>query len=109
MSSKLNICVGDTLKCNKCNHAKIITKEWLQEICTRFFQNRSPMLYATELNRLKCEICGTRKPALLENKLSLPAKFGSGPQKWLPCHQCGGDGGAGGRCPRCGGNGFEPV
>jgi uncharacterized protein YifE (UPF0438 family) len=24
------------------------------------------------------------------------------------CHQCGGDGGAGGRCPRCGGNGFEP-
>ena len=24
------------------------------------------------------------------------------------CRQCGGDGGAGGRCPRCGGNGFEP-
>lgn len=27
---------------------------------------------------------------------------------WESCHQCGGDGGAGGRCPRCGGNGFEP-
>lgn len=24
------------------------------------------------------------------------------------CRQCGGDGGAGGRCPRCSGNGFEP-
>lgn len=29
-------------------------------------------------------------------------------EKWMPCHQCGGDGGAGGRCPSCGGNGFEP-
>lgn len=28
--------------------------------------------------------------------------------RWKFCHQCGGDGGAGGRCPRCGGNGFEP-
>lgn len=26
----------------------------------------------------------------------------------MACRQCGGDGGAGGRCPRCGGNGFEP-
>jgi rubrerythrin len=25
----------------------------------------------------------------------------------MSCRQCGGDGGAGGRCPRCGGNGFE--
>lgn len=28
-------------------------------------------------------------------------------ERWAPCHQCGGDGGAGGRCPSCGGNGFE--
>ena len=28
--------------------------------------------------------------------------------RWETCHQCGGDGGAGGRCPRCGGTGFEP-
>ena len=27
---------------------------------------------------------------------------------YVTCRQCGGDGGAGGRCPRCGGNGFEP-
>lgn len=27
--------------------------------------------------------------------------------RWMPCRQCGGDGGVGGRCPRCGGNGFE--
>jgi uncharacterized protein YifE (UPF0438 family) len=26
--------------------------------------------------------------------------------RWLACHQCGGDGGAGGRCPSCSGNGF---
>lgn len=25
------------------------------------------------------------------------------------CRQCGGDGGAAGNCPRCGGNGFEPA
>jgi hypothetical protein len=25
------------------------------------------------------------------------------------CYQCNGDGGAGGKCPRCGGNGFEPM
>ena len=27
---------------------------------------------------------------------------------WEQCHICGGDGGAGGRCPWCRGNGFEP-
>lgn len=28
---------------------------------------------------------------------------------WAFCHSCGGDGGPGGRCLRCGGNGFEPT
>jgi len=28
--------------------------------------------------------------------------------RWSICHICGGDGGPGGRCWRCGGNGFEP-
>lgn len=27
---------------------------------------------------------------------------------YATCKQCNGDGGAGGRCPRCGGNGMEP-
>ncbi len=30
-------------------------------------------------------------------------------KKWTFCHNCGGDGGPGGRCLRCGGNGFEPT
>lgn len=33
----------------------------------------------------------------------------SGTGRFDPCRQCGGDGGAGGRCPRCGGNGFEST
>ena len=41
-------------------------------------------------------------------------KYDPLPKESLPstkhssCRQCGGDGGSGGQCPRCGGNGFEP-
>lgn len=47
---------------------------------------------------------------LTPQNLSTPSKSyptGSG-RIFNMCRRCGGDGGAGGRCPHCGGNGFEP-
>ncbi len=47
-----------------------------------------------------------RRILLEQERSSTPVA--SPKNKWESCHQCGGDGGAAGRCPRCGGNGFEP-
>ena len=43
----------------------------------------------------------------LRSGLSESTRYAAVTQRLL-CHACGGDGGPGGRCPKCGGNGIDP-
>ena len=76
----------------------------------------------------KMSLTGTRPPTTIPLQSAAPAQINIRPpspvqvakpygdthsraatmDRFANCRQCGGDGRAGGRCPRCGGNGFEP-
>lgn len=104
----INARAGDVLQCRICGHKRELTTPGIREIVEKNFPERNDFtLYISELKRFKCSACGAKEPELIERQSALAANP-STDGKWMPCHQCGGDGGAGGRCPRCGGNGFEP-
>jgi hypothetical protein len=109
--SSMNIVAGDKLRCMNCGHEKLLTCLGLRELVSKHFSGRKgETLYTSELAKFKCSVCGAKQTKLIEDNVSTsPAKITqpSGMQ-FENCRQCGGDGGAGGRCPRCGGNGFEP-
>ena len=108
----INACVGDVLQCKKCGHQRELTESALRKIFEKNFPGSKDFtLYTAELRRFKCSACGAKDPKLIEHPSAVHASITSTStdNKWTPCHQCGGDGGAGGRCPRCGGNGFEPT
>lgn len=107
----MNARAGDFLQCRQCGHKRELTTAGIREIVEKNFPGRKDFtLYVSELKRFKCSACGAKDPKLIERQsaVAAPVASTSSDGKWTPCHQCGGDGGAGGRCPRCGGNGFEP-
>ncbi len=109
--SSINIVAGDKLRCMKCGHEKLLTSLGLRELVSKHFSGRTgETLYTSELAKFKCSICGAKQIKLIENNVSTkPAQIiQPSDMQFENCRQCGGDGGAGGRCPRCGGNGFEP-
>lgn len=121
-------------RCKKCGHEKVFTHNVLRAIVQKHFQNRvGETIYLSELARFRCSICGAKEiqvdsgpsesgPSSSALTTNVPPVLPQSPEyrpsiiwpktatdnRWAPCRQCGGDGGAGGRCPRCGGNGFEP-
>ncbi len=126
---------GDLGRCARCGYERVFTEDVLSDILHSHFPKRPERrLYDTDLARFKCTHCGakairSRKPtpttvtspaieAASDNvpvSRSLKTEHSSGAFTLRPqsstsifCRQCGGDGGAGGRCPRCGGNGIEP-
>lgn len=108
----MNARAGDVLQCRKCGHQLELTSSVLREIVEKYFPGRNDAtLYVSELKRFRCGECGAKDSKLNEHQsaVTVPTAFIPTDNKWTPCHQCGGDGGAGGRCPRCGGNGFEPA
>lgn len=109
--SSINIVAGDILKCIKCGHERLLTSLGLRELVLKHFSGRTgETLYTSELAKFKCSVCGAKQTKLIENSVSTKTTQIIEPSgmQWENCRQCGGDGGAGGRCPRCGGNGFEP-
>lgn len=109
----INARAGDTLQCRKCGHRRELTESGIREIVEKNFPGRNDFtLYVSELKRFKCSACGAKDTELVEQKSIVAAPVTNtttdGKRTFSFCHQCGGDGGAGGRCPRCGGNGFEP-
>jgi DNA-directed RNA polymerase subunit M/transcription elongation factor TFIIS len=107
--SSLNARAGDKLRCNKCGHTKDITHEWLADLLRRFFPTRSDeTIYSAELHRFKCNACGANNVSIVDQPLRIPPEINPPEQQqWVICRQCGGDGGATGSCPRCGGTGWE--
>ena len=110
---------GDGAKCSKCGYERTLTSELLQELIGKFYPERPEgNLYQSDLSRFRCSQCGerganlVRKPKPMKTPRTKYRSETDAPlsnsAKWDFCNQCGGDGGAGGNCPRCGGNGFEP-
>lgn len=109
--SSLNVVAGDKVKCVSCGHEKLLSSAALRELVLKHFRGRTgETLYTSELTKFKCSMCGAKLTKLIENQITTEQTQIIQPStmQWENCHQCGGDGGAGGRCPRCGGNGFEP-
>lgn len=106
----INARAGDVLHCKKCGYQRELSAAVLKEIIERYFPGRQDAtLYVSELRRFKCGTCGAKEFKLIErHHTTTPMVNTPTDNRWTPCHQCGGDGGAGGRCPRCSGNGFEP-
>ena len=51
---------------------------------------------------------GLTDEQISELRYRLQLRVGTSSNNWSMCHFCQGDGGPGGRCHHCGGNGFEP-
>jgi hypothetical protein len=103
--------IGDELKCHKCGHTKLLTSEYLAKILIKHFPGRlEKTLHVNELKKFKCKACGSKETKLVEHRDVASSQVITNKEnlEGQMCHQCGGDGGISGRCPRCGGNGFEP-
>jgi uncharacterized Zn finger protein len=98
----------NTLRCKNCGHTKELTSDILKALAKKYLASRNDATIF--LSQFKCTICGEKEPELMESKTKTTTSISDprADRTWLSCHQCGGDGGAGGRCPRCFGNGFEP-
>ncbi|MFZ4441363.1 MAG: hypothetical protein ACOYOS_23370 [Syntrophales bacterium] len=99
---------GDILRCKMCGHSKELTSDIIETLVERFTPSKDNV--AIFLSHFKCTVCGIKNPDLIEadTKTANSTSDIQTGRKWLPCRQCGGNGGPGGRCPRCYGNGFEP-
>ena len=102
--------VGDIIRCRRCNHEFLVKLEWLTALCARLFPGRlKPILHGGDLQRLRCTNCGAKGGvATVEGATDETPRTAKPADKknWAICRQCGGDGGAGSRCPSCGGTGW---
>lgn len=54
--------VGDTLRCTKCGHSRLVSQHWVEEVCRKSFATRSPaVLRTSDVTRFKCSSCGEKK------------------------------------------------
>lgn len=97
--------VNDVIACANCSHQLIVTHEWLDGLALRAGFTRVLRLDGTMLGRLKCGKCGEKRFSV--NQATLPTSVVAIRMISFTCTICGGDGGAGGRCWKCGGTGFS--
>lgn len=56
------------LRCKECGRVKEITKEWVEEVCKKYWNSRTPLvLYDTDLKRFKCSNCQSKQIEYCEN------------------------------------------
>lgn len=96
--------VNDVIACANCLHQLTVTHEWLDGLALRAGARRVLRLDGTMLARLTCGKCGEKKFSV--NQATLPVSVVPARIISFTCTVCGGDGGAGGRCWKCGGTGF---
>ena len=84
---------------------------WLQHQQPRIAPSDANPVFAERLGGVDVDAARKREMELIRAKRKLPLVHPPevpGSSTGIFCRQCLGDGGAGGRCPRCGGNGMEP-
>ncbi|WP_157750920.1 hypothetical protein [Janthinobacterium svalbardensis] len=99
--------VNDVIECAKCLHKLTVTHVWLDELAQRVGASRLLRLDQGMLKRLRCTECSSRNFIVVQARL--PDVNIADEIKPFMCGICGGDGGAGGRCWKCGGTGFADA
>ncbi len=57
----------DYLRCAACGWSRQVTKEWIEEICRRYFQRDSDfVLHRSDLSRFICSKCGSKRIQLCD-------------------------------------------
>lgn len=97
--------VNDLIECTHCRHQIMVTYKWLDKLSQRIGGARLLRLDKKIISRLKCGNCGSRDFTVRQAKLP-DVDIVVHENKPIFCSICSGDGGAGGRCWKCGGNGF---
>lgn len=99
--------VNDVIVCANCSHRLTVTHEWLDRLTLRAGSTRVFRLEERMLVRLCCGQCKEKRFEV--HQAMLPVSIVAPHATTFLCTICGGDGGAGGRCWKCGGTGFHDV
>ena len=50
------------LRCMECGRVREVTKEWIEELCKHYFQDRAPFtLHDTDVRRFRCSKCNSKQ------------------------------------------------
>lgn len=68
MSNSIHI--GDKLHCNKCGHARLITENWLNDVCQRFSLGdlESALEYFSDCLPFRCSKCNEKNVAVTRSE-----------------------------------------